>query len=62
MPRCTGIQISDRTLRAVELRGGAKNPVLVRYTQMTLPTGGEGSTGRLGSSVSAPMTPLIGPG
>ena len=43
MPRCTGIQISDRTLRAVELRGGAKNPVLVRCAQMTLPTGEEGS-------------------
>ncbi|MHC4779007.1 MAG: hypothetical protein ACYTFG_10570 [Planctomycetota bacterium] len=37
MPRSTGIQICGKHLRAVELRGTAKNPQMVRCAEMVLP-------------------------
>ncbi|MHC4599331.1 MAG: type IV pilus biogenesis protein PilM [Planctomycetota bacterium] len=54
MPRCTGIQISGRNLRAVELRGSAKNPLLLHCAEMTLPKGEEG-----GVDVGAALRQLL---
>lgn len=37
MPRCTGIQILEHGVRAVELRGSLKNPRVARWAELPLP-------------------------
>ena len=44
MPRCTGIQILPGILRAVELRGTARSPRLVRAVEVPLPPPAEGES------------------